>query len=316
MDDGGVAGVEPAAEQCPLRGLRVAIVTLHDDVATHDDLSGGGGIARDVDAVLIDDAQLARGDQLDTLPGLDLGACRRGEGGVLGARLANADKRGRLGEAVDLRDRPAEFLLDALDGVGGGRRTAREHADAARRRGAQFGARARDRDDHRGGGADHRDALFHEVRIDAWGVGLAQADVGGADGGGDPDEGPAVGVEHRQRPEIPVGARHAVVHEDPDGIYPGVSVGDHHPLGLRGRAAGVIDREEVVLLQVMARHVRRVARQEPLVVVEAMTMALKGDEVLDTGHFVAHGVDGSEVILVHAHDTAPGMIDHVHPVGR
>ena len=52
---------------------------------------------------------------------------------VLGPRLADRDERRRLGQAVDLRDLPAELAFDPLDRRGGRRRAGGEHAHAAGR---------------------------------------------------------------------------------------------------------------------------------------------------------------------------------------
>src|SRR5262245_50834592 len=59
-------------------------------------------------------------------------ALRERQVAVLGARLAKGDERRRLGEAVDLRQLPAEFPLDQLDGGGSRRGTCGEQTDATR----------------------------------------------------------------------------------------------------------------------------------------------------------------------------------------
>ena len=64
-------------------------------------------------------------------------------------------------------------------------------------------------------------------------------------GGDDPGECPSIGVEHRQRPEVAVAARHREMDESPYGIHVGVAVGDHDAFRARGRAACVVDREEI-----------------------------------------------------------------------
>ena len=67
---------------------------------------------------------------------------------MLGTRLADADRRCGFGQAVDLRDDPAEFMLDALD-----RDRCRwcprgHHADAARRALLGLRGRVRQHDQH------------------------------------------------------------------------------------------------------------------------------------------------------------------------
>ena len=131
VDDGGVAAVEEAAGEGGGGGVGIGEVAGHDDVAAHDDLAEGGAVARDGAHVLVDDAELAGGDELDALAGLDPRALGEGQGGVLLARLADGDEGGGLGEAVDVGDGPAELALDALDG-GAAVRTRRPRGAAAR----------------------------------------------------------------------------------------------------------------------------------------------------------------------------------------
>ena len=52
--------------------------------------------------------------------------------------------------------------------------------------------------------------------VDRRGVDLAQADVRRAHRGDDPRERPAVGVEHRQRPQVAIGRSHRHVNERAD----------------------------------------------------------------------------------------------------
>ena len=126
-----------------------------------------------------------------------------------------------------------------------------------RREPAQLFRRVGDADEHGRRGAEHGDVFLANQLEDGARLDFAQADVRAAHRGDDPDEGPAVGVEHRQRPEIAVGGRHVQMHERADDIQLGVAVGDHHALGPRGRAAGVVDREQVALADLGARKVRR-----------------------------------------------------------
>ena len=73
----------------------------------------------------------------------------------------------------------------------------------------------------------------------------------GAAGGGDgPGVGPAVGVEHGQGPQIPVLHPHRQVQERPHDVEGGVPVGDHHPFGPRRGPACVVDRQQIVLIDV------------------------------------------------------------------
>ena len=96
---------------------------------------------------------------------------------------------------------------------------------------------------------------------------FAQTDVRRARGGHGPDESPAVGVKHRQRPEITIGTGHRLMEQRADGIHPGIAVSDHHALRTRSRAAGVIDREQIGLANFRTDKFRR-ARVEQCFIVQ------------------------------------------------
>src|ERR1043166_7632882 len=116
MNDRGVAAMEVAAAQ-RLRGrLGIVVVTLHHDVAADDDLADRDAVARDIVALLVDDAQVARGDQLHALTRLDDGSFRRAQRIVLGPRLAHSDEWRGLRQTVYMRDASSELAFDALDG--------------------------------------------------------------------------------------------------------------------------------------------------------------------------------------------------------
>src|SRR5687767_5927527 len=67
MDHRGVTAVEPAVADRVRGCLGVVVVTLHDDVAANHDFAQRLSVARYFAAVIVDDAQLARGDELDAL---------------------------------------------------------------------------------------------------------------------------------------------------------------------------------------------------------------------------------------------------------
>src|SRR5579863_2917604 len=77
MDDCGVTGMKPATLECLFRGLRVVVVPLHHDVAANHDLTAHRSIGGNLRSRLVDDANLARSHQLDSLPCFD--ACALGQ---------------------------------------------------------------------------------------------------------------------------------------------------------------------------------------------------------------------------------------------
>src|ERR1700743_1504381 len=91
-------------------------------------------------------------------------------------------------------------------------------------------------------GALLADQLDDQRRVD-----LAQAHVRPGGGGHRPGEGPPVGVEHRQRPQVAVADAHGQVQQGADGVHRGVAVRDHDALGPGRGAARVVDGEQVAL---------------------------------------------------------------------
>ena len=84
--------------------------------------------------------------------------------------------------------------------------------------------------------------MFSSLMEDEGWLDPAQADMSHAACSVDPSEGPAVGVEHRQRPEVPVRRCQVMMGEGAHDVHVGVAMGDHHAFWARRRAAGVIDR--------------------------------------------------------------------------
>src|SRR5688500_18453235 len=106
MDHRGIPGVKPAVAHAAVGRVGIVVIAGHHDVAARDDLSGRLAVGRNIAALVVDDAQLTGGDQLDALTGLDLRARVAVAGGMLRARLANADRGSGFGEAVNLDDVP------------------------------------------------------------------------------------------------------------------------------------------------------------------------------------------------------------------
>src|SRR5688572_31419215 len=102
MNDGGVASVKPPIAHATFGGFRIVVVTRHDDVAAGDDLARRLAVGGNIAALVVDDTQLAGGNQLHALPRLDLCAGIPVALRVLRARLVDADRPRRLTETVTL----------------------------------------------------------------------------------------------------------------------------------------------------------------------------------------------------------------------
>ena len=206
---------------------------------------------------------------------------------------------------------PAELALDQLDGGGRRRRSGREQPNAARRTGAHLRRRVGDADQHGRRRAEHGDALVLDQLVDQLRLDAPQAHVGHAARGVDPGERPAVGVEHRQRPQIAIGRRQVMMHERAHDVHVGVAMRDHHALGPRRRAARVVDGEQVGLGDVRSLEPGLVTGERRLVVDPALGRPFQRNEVLDTLQLAANALDGLDVVAVRADDLRAAMVDDV-----
>ena len=135
------------------------------------------------------------------------------------------------------------------------------------------------------GHAGERDALVLDKLVDLRGVNSAEHDVGRAHRRDREGAAPAVGVEHRQRPQLDVVVAHAQVGDEVVGVDVAVAVGQHHALGPRGRARRVVDRGDVVLVLLDRRRRGRRLRSDQVVprrpAVRRVDIVAGDDPVLD-----------------------------------
>ena len=226
--------MEPAVDD-DLVGLFLLLpVAAQDDVGAGDDLADFLVIPGDLLAGIADDLDL---DADHVVSGADLGA----EVGLfvrpeVWLDLGDGEDRRGLGEAVDLDELPAEFLLQPLD-EGLRRRRAgdgksRSDADLVVVLALEF----QDPSEHGRGHAGEGAVLVLDHLVDIGRLGRAQDDVLAAHRGDRVGAAPAVGVEHGQRPHLGVVVRDAQVGDEVVGVDVGVAVRDHHALGPRRRA--------------------------------------------------------------------------------
>ncbi len=239
--------------------------------------------------------------------------------GVRRQRLTDRDQRGRFGQPVDVRHRPAEFAFDPADGRRRGRRAGGDDLNLPARASPHLVGRVGEADEDRRRRAERGDRLALDQFEDTRGCGLSQADVRAARRGHGPRERPAIGVKHGQRPEVPIRGPHRHVDEDADRVEPRVPVRDHHALRTRRRAAGVVDRQEVVFVDRGAlergRHARRSDGGELVLVRDpAVANVLERDEVLNRRKLGADSVDRCQTFGGHAHDLRAAVRDDVREI--
>ena len=178
------------------------------------------------------------------------GALARRQRRVLGPRLADGDEGRGLGQPVDVRDlQPSSPSMRSMVAAAGGApavSTRTPRGTSARDSSGAFASPM-----STVGAAQSMVIRSRRDRARRHGAGstFAQADVRAADGRDGPDEGPAVGVKHRQRPQVAIGRGHVEVHQRADAVHPGVAMRDHHALRPRRRAARVVDGEQIALVE-------------------------------------------------------------------
>ena len=123
---------------------------------------------------------------------------------MLWQRITYGNERRGLRQAVDVCHLPAQLTLEALDGGRRGRGAGGHDMHAARNTLADLGGSIGQADQHRRRGTEPGDAFLADQPENRGRIGLGQADMSPARGGHDPNEGPAVGVEHRQRPQVTI----------------------------------------------------------------------------------------------------------------
>ena len=221
---------------------------------------------------------------------------------MLRPRFADGDEGRRFRQPVYLRHLPTELALHALDRGGGGRSAGGDHPYARRHFPSDVCRRVGQQDEDGRGGAEPTDVLFADQVEDGRRFGLGQADVGAANRRDDPDERPAVGMKHRQRPEVPVVDPKVKVDQRADGVHPRVAMSDHHALWFGGRAACVVQGDEICLRDLGA--VELGSRPTQLRLVFEPSLAPIGlsehDKMLHSAQLVPHAVDCLDVIRVHA----------------
>ena len=233
---------------------------------------------------------------------------------MLRPHLADGNERRGLGHAVDVRDRPSELLLDPLDRGGRRRCSSGDDADALRQGRVARRRRIRNRDQHGRRGAHHRDRLrLHQREHRGW-IEFAQADVGRSHCRRDPHERPAIGMEHRQGPQVPVVRLHRQMQQRADDVQVGVPVRDHHAFRARRRAAGVIDRDQVAFVDRRRRESRVGGGDDLFVAQPPVALTLERDELFHRRELRTNPVHGVEMIAVRTDDPGARVLDDVGEV--
>ncbi|TVU48510.1 hypothetical protein EJB05_08148, partial [Eragrostis curvula] len=286
VDHADVAGEEPAALEGGLVGLRVLEVPLHHAAPAQHDLADRlavAGHARQRVGVL--DVGVGEGQHADALPRLEARALGEREAVPLVAPLARQRGPRRLRQAVGVGDLEPD-PLDALQQRRRRRGAAGEHVDRRVELLLLVVAIAVEEDAEDDGRAAHvRDAVAGDGAVDAGRVRVADADVDAAAGRHAPREGPAVAVEHGQRPQVDRLVAHPPLQQQARRAQVRAAVAVHDALGRRRRPRRVAQRHGVPLVgERRERGVRVAAGHQPLVLELAEPDARGRVSVVDHRH--------------------------------
>src|SRR5207237_431883 len=204
MNDGAIADVKPSVAYDLRRGFGVSIVAFHDNIATNHDLAHRFTIVGNFDTFCVNDFQLPGCDQFHTLSGFDRGAVLKIQVLVFGPPFTNRDEGRGLRCAVHVSDLPTQLLFYQSNRRGCRWRSRCEYAHASAASLAHLVRSIGNPDKHSRGRAQHADGLLIDEIENGFGLDLSQANVSAANRGHDPHNGPSVGVEHRQRPQISI----------------------------------------------------------------------------------------------------------------
>src|SRR5271166_7078412 len=127
-------------------------------------------------------------------------------------------------------------------------------------------------------------------------INFAKADMARAARRDSPNEGPSVGMKHRQRPQVPIFWGHLKMRQRAENVEVGVAVRDHDAFGACSRAAGVIDGDQIVLIDLNRREGIRFRLYQASVIEPAVLESLQRDESFDSGQLFSDAIDRVEII--------------------
>ena len=264
----GVHHGQVPGQEAPVAGdlscrLVVTVVAEHDVVAADRDVADRLAVGRHILPVVVENPQRPGDDVGRTLPGAQRGLPVRLEVIPLRLPFVDGQRTVGLGEPVQMGDGEAQ-LAQAREQGGRRRRAAGVHVHLVIQRPGRvvFG----DHGEHGRRGAEVGDSIGAQQPPDLARVDGAQADMGTAGRGDGPGEAPAVAVEHRQRPQVPGARPQAGVVRHRRGLQVRAPVVVHHALGPPGRPAGVVDGQELALVDLPGHRPSRIGVREPCLV--------------------------------------------------
>ena len=101
-----------------------------------------------------------------------------------------------------------------------------------------------------------------------------------------------------------------------ENVEVGVAVRDHDAFRACGRAAGVVDGDQIVLIDLNRGEGRRFRLYQAFVIKPAILGSLQRHEPLDSKQSGSDALDGVEIVAVHAEDAGAAVVDDIDEVFR
>ena len=136
-----------------------------------------------------------------------------------------------------------------------------------------------------------------------------------ADGRHRPDKCPAIGVKHRQHPQIPVGGGDVSVHQMPHDVQGSTAMRDHDTFGIGRRPAGVVDRDRTGFTDLGRIKLGFGRGQQRFVIQPAGLTARERHKISDAGNLIANPVNVIQILGMNTDHARTAVFQNVGKVG-
>ena len=215
-----------------------------------------------------------------------------------------------------MRQNPPKFPLHSLNRSGGRRSAGCQDSQATPHLGSELGGKVGKQDEHGWRGAEHGDAFSRDPLKHGARFGFSQTDVRSANSRNGPNEGPPVGVKHRQRPEITIYGAQREMQQGANNVHIGIPMGNHHALGLAGGAARIVNRQQIGLFDVRRYEVCRRRVQNLLIIQPPGPRAVERHKLLDGSQLRTDPLNGVYMVSIRAENPSLTVIEEIGEVIR
>src|SRR4051794_1553778 len=104
------------------------------------------------------------------------------------------------------------------------------------------------------------------------------------------------------------------MHQGPNYVHVGVAVRDHYTFGFAGRAAGVIDGQQIAFAHIGRSKTRRERLEQALVIEPAFALAIQRNVLFNLSQLRTNTIDSVHVVAIRADDSSPAVVYKVREV--